>query len=65
MNNILITSGTDTQIKSDTTTSVDVHLRDKSHYINVCTITNHIIRIQASTIEVFDQQDNLVATHGV
>ena len=59
MRNILITSGTDTISKSDSTSSIDVHIHH-NHYVNIVLPNGSILTVDSTTATLCDYTESLV-----
>lgn len=63
MNNIKVIEGSNTQIKSATTKSIDVHLTDQyQHYINVVLPNGNIVVVTPVGTSIYDSTDTLLDT---
>jgi len=65
MKPIKVIDGKDVQVKSNITTSVDVHLQDISHYVNVILPDNAILVIEADGTVTRYEDDNLIEEHRI
>lgn len=61
---ITITDKNTPTIKSDVTTSIDVHLREDNQYVNIILPSNHIIVIESDgEVNVYDHTDTYLGSH--
>ena len=57
-----VTDGNNATIKSDKTTSVDVHIGEENQHVNVILPNKQIIRIEVGSITHFDHDETALET---
>jgi len=65
MRPIKIVDGVNVQLKSQVTTSIDVHLQDVSQYVNIVLPDEAILVVEPDGTVTRYEDDNLIGTHRI
>ena len=60
MGNMKIVDGTHVQLKSDSTTSIDVHLNKPNQFVNIILSNGNIIKVTSDIVLIYDDTDTLL-----